>query len=73
MMGKDRHDLIGGLILIVAADRKVYTKAVGAMVSSRSGKIDRKKSLGAGPPVEPRLQRRLFEIAIENQIVFFIQ
>src|SRR5208337_2222586 len=73
MMRKDRHDLIGGLILIVAADRKIYTKAMGAMVSSGSGKIDRKISSGAGPPVEPRVQRRLFEIAIENQIGFFIR
>ena len=38
MMGKDRHDLIGGLILIVAADRKVYTKAMGAMVGSGAEK-----------------------------------
>ena len=54
MMGKDRHDLIGGLILIVAADGEVYTKAMGAMVSSRSGKIDCKISCGPGPPVKPR-------------------
>jgi hypothetical protein len=66
MVGKDWNDLIRCFILIVAAYREVHPKAVGAMLGPRSIEIDRKISQGPGAPVEPRIQRRLFEIAIEN-------
>jgi hypothetical protein len=37
VVGKNRHNLVDRLVVIVVTDGKVYTEAMGAMVSSGSG------------------------------------
>src|SRR3989449_7967524 len=63
-----RHDLVDGLVVFVPRHGKLHSEASGAVVGARIREIDGEEPFCLDVPIEAGVERRAFEVSVEEEI-----
>ena len=66
--GTHRHDLVDGLVVFVPCHGKLHSQASGAVVGARIREINGEEPFCLDVPIEAGVERRAFEVAVEEDI-----